>query len=284
MMLPDIWGLATIATKFVLYFGILTSSGTVFTSLVFRLKIYRSLPGLFAFLGLCAALLSFSLLSANLAGDATGLLDVELLQLLWSTQAGTTLVFQLAGMGILTVGLFMGPLGRWISAFGGLVAIWSFSNIGHIAGHDSLLLKITLATHLIAIAFWLGILIPLKKLCTSEQTWPEAADLGQRFGLVAVILVPLVLAAGIFMSFILVGSIDALVRTTYGQALIFKTTFVSLLLALAAANKFRFIPALSEGNPNAAQNLITSITAEWVVIFGILAITAVLTSNLNLPM
>ena len=284
MMLPDIWGLATIATKFVLYFGILTSSGTVFTSLVFRLKIYRSLPGLFAFLGLCAALLSFSLLSANLAGDATGLLDVELLQLLWSTQAGTTLVFQLAGMGILTVGLFMGPLGRWISAFGGLVAIWSFSNIGHIAGHDSLLLKITLATHLIAIAFWLGILIPLKKLCTSEKTWPEAADLGQRFGLVAVILVPLVLAAGIFMSFILVGSIDALVRTTYGQALIFKTTFVSLLLALAAANKFRFIPALRKGNPNAAQNLITSITAEWVVIFAILTITSVLTSNLNLPM
>ena len=284
MTLPDIWGVATIATKFALYLGILISSGTVFTSLVFSLKIYRRLPGSFAFLGLCAALLSFSSLSANLAGDATGLLDVELLQLLWSTQAGTTLVFQIMGMGILTVGLFMGPLGRWVSALGGLIAIWSFSNIGHIAGDDSLLLKITLATHLTAIAFWLGVLIPLKKLSTSKQTWAAAADLGHRFGLVAVILVPLVLAAGMFMSFVLVGSIDALLRTGYGQTLIFKTTLVSLLLALAAANKFRFIPALRKGNPNAAQNLITSITAEWAVIFAILAITAVLTSSLNLPM
>jgi len=120
MTLPDIWSLATIATKIALYLGILISSGTVFTSLVFSLKIYRSIPGSFAFLGLCAALLSFSLLSANLAGDATGLLDVELLQLLWSTQAGTTLVCQIMGMGILTVGLFMGPLGRWVSALGGL--------------------------------------------------------------------------------------------------------------------------------------------------------------------
>ena len=284
MTLPDIWGVATIATKFALYLGILISSGTVFTSLVFSLKIYRSIPGSFAFLGLCAALLSFSLLSANLAGDATGLLDVELLQLLWSTQAGTTLVFQIAGMGSLTVGLFMGPLGRWVSALGGLIAIWSFSNIGHITGDDSLLLKITLATHLTAIAFWLGVLIPLKKLSTSEKTWATAADLGHRFGLVAVILVPLVLAAGMFMSFALVGSFDALLRTGYGQALIFKTISVSLLLALAAANKFRFIPALRKGNPNAAQNLIISITAEWAVIFAILAITAVLTSSLNLPM
>ena len=174
MTLPDIWGVATIATKFALYLGILISSGTVFISLVFSLKIYRSIAGSFAFLGLCAALLSFSLLSANLAGDATGLLDVELLQLLWSTQAGTTLVFQIAGMGSLTVGLFMGRLGRWVSVLGGLIAIWSFSNIGHVAGDDNLLLKITLATHLTAIAFWLGVLIPLKKLSTSEKTWATA--------------------------------------------------------------------------------------------------------------
>ena len=59
-MLPDIWALATIATKFALYLGVLTSSGTVFISLVFRLKIYRSVAGSFAILGRCAAMLSFS--------------------------------------------------------------------------------------------------------------------------------------------------------------------------------------------------------------------------------
>ena len=38
MTLPDVWGLAAIATKFALYLGVLISSGTVFTSLAFRLN------------------------------------------------------------------------------------------------------------------------------------------------------------------------------------------------------------------------------------------------------
>ena len=86
------------------------------------------------------------------------------------------------------------------------------------------------------------------------------------------------------MSFILVESLDALINTGYGQALILKLTVVSLLLALAAANKLRFIPGLHKNNPNAAKNLIRSISAEWVAIFVILGITAVMTSSLTLPM
>ena len=94
MILPDAWGVAAIATKFALYLGILVSSGTVFTSLVFRLNSYGGTSTWFAILSLCAAILSFLLLGANLAGDASGLLDGELLALLWSTPAGTTLAFQ----------------------------------------------------------------------------------------------------------------------------------------------------------------------------------------------
>ena len=152
MTLPDVWGVAAIVAKFALYLGVLVPSGTVFTSLVFRINSYGGTSAWFAILGLCAAILSFSLLGANLAGDASGLLDGELLALLWGTPAGTTLTFQLVGMTILIFGLAIGQPGHWISAFGGLVAIWSFSSIGHVAGHDQLFLKFTLATHLCAIA------------------------------------------------------------------------------------------------------------------------------------
>ena len=283
MTLPDIWVLAAIATKFALYLGVLVSSGTVFTSLVFRLNFYHGMSTSFGILGLCASILSFSLLGANLAGDASGLFDGELLGLLWSTAAGTTLSFQLAGIAILIFGLLLGQPGRGISALGGLIAIWSLSNIGHVAGYDKLLLKITLTTHLTAIAFWIGVLAPLRSLSLSKQTWPEAADLGQRFGEIAKFIVPLLIAAGIYMSFILVGSLNALINTGYGQALILKLTVVSLLLALAAANKLRFIPGLHKNNPNAAKNLIRSISAECVAIFAILGITAVMTSSLTLP-
>jgi putative copper resistance protein D len=284
MILPDVWGLAAIATKFALYLGVLISSGTVFASLAFRLNGYLAYSISLAILGLFAAVFSFLLLGANLTGDVSGLLDRELLLLLWNTPSGTTLAYQITGMGLLVCGLFLGQPGRWISATGGLIAIWSFSSIGHIAGLDRLLLEITLATHLTAIAFWLGVLKPLTKLSSSQKTWPAAADLGQRFGLVAVILVPLALTAGLYMSFILVGSFNALVNTSYGQTLILKSTLVSLLLALAAANKFKFVPALRQGNPQAAKKLIRSINAEWVIIFSILGITAILTSSLTLPL
>ena len=86
------------------------------------------------------------------------------------------------------------------------------------------------------------------------------------------------------MSFALVGSFNGLVSTSYGQALIGKIALVALLLTLAAANKFRFIPELHKKSPTAAKNLTHSISAEWLAIFAILGITAVLTSNLNLPM
>ena len=87
MTLPDVWGLAAIATKFVLYLGVLISSGTIFTSLAFRLDAYRGHSTSLAILGLCASLFSFLLLGANLTGDVSGFIDRELLLLLWSTPA-----------------------------------------------------------------------------------------------------------------------------------------------------------------------------------------------------
>jgi putative copper resistance protein D len=58
---------------------------------------------------------------------------------------------------------------------------------------------------------------------------------------------------------------------------------VAGLLALAAANKLRFIPRLRANDHTAAVHLAKSISLEWLVILGVLGITAVLTSNLTLP-
>jgi copper resistance protein D len=54
------------------------------------------------------------------------------------------------------------------------------------------------------------------------------------------------------------------------------------LLALAAINKLRFIPALRLGDPVAASHLSKSIYVEWLVILAILSVSAVLTTNLTL--
>ncbi len=281
--MPDAWGLAAIVTKFALYLGILTAAGTVMATLMFRLERTRGLALTFAVLGLFATVLAFSLRGANLTGDASGMTDPEMLGLLWTTPVGTALMYRIAGLGLLIIGLFLGRPGLWASVLGGFMAIWSFDHVGHVSGRDTTLLDIALTLHLAAIALWVGILTPLKRLATVSETQASAAEVGERFGFVAAIAVPALIIAGVYMGYQLVGSFAALIGTGYGQAMILKVLLVAVLLGLAAANKLRFVPALRSGHTVAANHLSNAITIEWAVIYAILAMTALLTTNLTLP-
>ena len=281
--MPDLWGLAAIAVKFTLYLCVLTAAGTVIAALMFRLDRIRGLALTFGFVGLVAAVLAFSLRGANLTGDASGMIDPEMLGLLWTTPVGTALMYRIAGLALLIVGLFMGRIGLWVSVLGGIMAIWSFDHVGHVSGRDTTLLDIALTFHLLAVALWIGILTPLRRLLSQSATYAAAADLGHRFGLVAAVAVPALIIAGGYMGYQLVGSFTALIGTGYGQALILKVVLVAALLVLAAANKLRFIPDLSTGNPAGARHLAKSISIEWFVILAVLGVTAVLTTHLTLP-
>ena len=281
--MPDAFGLAAIVTKFALYLGVITAAGTVMATLMFRLDRTRGLAAAFAVLGLAATILAFSLRGANLTGDLSGMTDPEMLGLLWTTPVGTALLLRLVGLGLLIAGLFMGRVGAWVAVLGGIIAIWSFDHVGHISSRDTTLLDIALTLHLLAVALWIGILTPLKRLATSTVTFASAADVGHRFGVVAAVAVPALIIVGGYMGYQLVGSLPALLGTGYGQALIIKVLLVGLLLGLAAANKLRFIPALRAGDPAAASHLSKSISVEWLVILAVLGTTAVLTTTLTLP-
>lgn len=281
--MPDIWGLAAIATKFALYVGVLTALGTVMAMLIFRLERYWALALKFAVLGLVAAFLTFSLRGANLTGDVSGLTDPGMLGLLWATPVGTALAYRVVGLGLLIAGLFVRRFGPWVSVLGGIIALWSFVQLGHISDHNTTLLDMALMLHLMTIALWIGILTPLKWLSFKSETWAEAVDVGHRFGLIATITVPALIVLGGYMAYVLVGSFTALFNTGYGQALIIKVVLIAGLLGLAAANKLRFIPNLRAGDPAAATHLSKSITVEWFLILAVLAVTALLTSNLTLP-
>ena len=281
--MPDAFGLAAIVAKFALYVGVMTAAGRLIATLVFGLDRARGPVAAFAVLGVVAALLVFSLRGANLTGDISGMTDPEMLGLLWTTPVGTALLLRLMGLCLLIAGLFIGRAGVWVSVLGGLVAIWSFDHVGHVSGRDTTLLDIALTLHLLAVALWIGVLSPLKRLASSTDTHASAADLGHRFGVVASGTVPVLIIVGGYMGYQLVGSFSALVGTGYGQALILKVLLVSALLLLAAANKLRFIPALRSGDPAAATHLSKSISIEWFVILAVLGMTAILTTTVTLP-
>ena len=281
--MPDLFDLAAIATKFALYLGVITATGTVMATLMFKLDRTRRLAAIFAVLGLFATILSFSLRGANLTGDLSGMTDPMMLSLLWTTPVGTALALRLIGLNLLLVGLFLGRIGAWVSVLGGIIALFSFTQIGHISSSESELMEVALILHLLAVALWIGVLTPLYRLASSSTRYASAADVGHQFGLVASVTVPVLIVVGGYMGYQLVGSFTALIETGYGQALIIKILLFSGLLGLAAANKLWFVPALRLGNPVAASHLSKSIYVEWLFILAVLGVTAVLTTNLTLP-
>ena len=281
--MPEALILAAIVTKFLLYLGVMLSTGTVMVTFVFNLTHTRSLIIIFSVLGLIATIFGFLFRGASLTGDMSGMIDPEMLVLLWNTPVGTVFILRVVGLSLIFVGLFLERIGIWISIIGGILALMSFAQIGHISGNKFALAEFALLLHLLAIAFWIGMLIPLKRLASSSSTYIKAAKIGHRFGVIASVTVPILIVMGGYMSFELVGSIAALTGTAYGQALIIKVVLVGSLLGLAAANKIRFIPALGEGDPNAAKHLSRSIIFEWIIILAVLCLTAVLTTNLALP-
>lgn len=280
----DLFGLAAVITKFGLYLGVITATGTVMATLMFRLDRTRDLAAAFAVLGLVSAIFAFSLRGANLVGDAKGMIDPEMLGLLWSTPVGTALMLRILGLSLLIIGLLVQRVGTWISLLGGVIAVWSFGQVGHISSREAILLDIALMVHLLTVALWIGVLTPLRRLASSANTYASAVNVGHRFGVVALFTVPGLIIMGVYMSYWLAGSLAALTGTGYGQALILKVLLVGLLLGLAATNKLRFVPALRSGDPIGASYLIKSISAEWLIIIAVLGTTAVLTTNLTLPM
>ena len=282
--MPDLWVLAEVAAKWALYVGLLGAAGTLCATLVFKFEDTRRLTLQFAALGLVAALLVFSLKGANLAGDASGMIDPEMLGLLWGTSVGSALSYRVIGLLLVLAGLFLGALGQWVSLIGGLLGLWSFAQVGHVFGLESVVLSAVLMAHLIAVSFWIGVLTPLKRLASDPLSIAKAGAVGQKFGEIASIAVPVVLLAGGYMAYVLVGSFTLLITTSYGQILIAKLLLVGVLLSLAAFNKLRLTPALNAGHALAAARLARSISLEWICVLGILGVSAALTSSVTLPM
>ena len=287
--MPDIWELASVFARFLLYLGVLGSFGLVLIRIVFDRETGRMRGSVarqtfaFALLALLASGFVFSLKGAAMTGDASGMTDPEMLDLLWQTPVGTALVLRMAGLALILIGLWIPGIGIWIAAAGGVLALWSFSRIGHVADAEPVWLEAVLFLHLAGAAFWIGILSPLRSLAGEIEGLSSAALLGHRFGRIAAVAVPVLIAAGIVMAWHLLGEATVLVTTAYGLTLLAKIGAVACLLGAAAANKLRFVPAMRAGDRMAALRLRRSIAVEWVAVCFVVIATAVLTTVPNLP-
>lgn len=153
----------------------------------------------------------------------------------------------------------------------------SFSFTGHMADF-SLIKKSLLSLHILIAFLWLGSLYPLLRWLQLENI-TLSQKLFERFGFYASFLVPLLLIAGLGLSYLITSFDLALLMTPWGGVLLFKLMVVVAILALAAWHKYRLVPQLLA--TNGKNKMGRSLVWEIVLGVGILAFSAVLSTLLS---
>jgi copper resistance protein D len=305
--MADILSVVLRALSFVLQFQ---AAGAVFFAAAFgpaltiSLSSVRSLARIAAIAAFCVAACRYILEAARMAGDMSGVFDGTLQAMAWNSSTGGAfsvrelgLLLIIAGMQTSSVrmtaerffksstamspGLWMKRLssrGFTIAGVGGAVLVAaSFTLTGHTStsGWRWLLAPLLLA-HLLIVAFWFGSLGPLY-LVTLREPRERAARVVALFSAAAFWLVPLILVAGVAIAVLLLPSVAAL-RQPYGLLVIAKGSLFAVLLGLAAFNKWRFGPALGNGELSAGRVFRHMVIAEYMLIVVVLSVTAVMTT------
>ena len=181
--MPDTWELASVLGRFLLYLGVLGSTGLVLARTVFHREtgaIHVSIArqsAAFVVLALLASGIDFALKGAAMTGEASGMADFEMLGLLWQTPAGTALALRITGLALILLGLWIPVIGLPITVGGGVLTLWSFSQAGHIPEAEPFWLEFLLLLHLAGIAFWIGTLSPLRRIAGDCENLSQAAGL-----------------------------------------------------------------------------------------------------------
>ncbi|MFC0387233.1 copper resistance D family protein [Muricoccus vinaceus] len=138
----------------------------------------------------------------------------------------------------------------------GILAVaGSYTAVGHTTQHGPrALLAAALTVHLLAVAFWAGSLWPLA--LTSRRGGAAAAHLVDRWAHAASWIVGSLVLTGAVLAWFLVGSLEVLLTTAYGWALLSKVAPVGVLLSFAAWHRFRLTPELAADAPGSGRRLV----------------------------
>jgi copper resistance protein D len=285
----DPWDAAAVAVKAMLYGTTLAAAGgllflTYSASLleaVDRALIGRRL-GILIAVAIAASAARILVTAASMSGDASGMLNAGLVSLVWHGGEGRSAMARAAGLLLAVPALAADRRpGVWAIA-GAAGAATSFAWVGHAHTAGLRWAPILIGVHLLAAAFWVGALWPLRLLARSDDAERVAAA-AARFGNAALAVVSLLVLAGITALGTLLGSASELWRSGYGRTACVKLALVACLLALAAYNKLRLTPRLAAagrapGARAAARALRRSIAAEMALAGAIFLATATLTT------
>lgn len=286
----EIWIVLNPIIKFLLYIAVFGSVGT----LVFIFHFYRFLTPIqlsycsstsrkFTKIGVLVSFISILSIPGNMSGDFMGIIDINMVNLSIDTLALKASLLLLIGF----ILIYILPI-KFKNTFfiGNTLAIsiifFSFIIMGH-STKDGILTQSLVIIHLIGLSYWIGSLLPLKKMCNIAD-FDELKTIAQRFGSYAIFYILILLIAGSIFSYILLGNISSLFNTSYGNILLIKIVSATFLISLGALNKLFLVPKLNINNEITIRKLKKSINVEIIIVLIILFLTSLLTTSLTLPM
>ncbi len=190
--------------------------------------------------------------------------------------------------------------GRIIQLALAVALVGSLAWAGHGAATPDLIGDVQLigdVLHLIVAGIWIGGLLPLAVLLAiavraHEAAWIVAASDGtRRFTILGVTSVLTLLLTGFVNTYVLTGSIPALVGTPYGRLLLIKIGLFIAMVAIAAVNREYLTPRLTSASAldatttrralvHLARNSLAEL-ALGVLTLGIVGILGTLTPGLH---
>ncbi len=266
------------------FLALFQAAGAAFFIAIFKLDGTASdLPvralGRRAALAATGLLLAHYLLEAGrMGGELAAVLDPALQGIVLHSGNSVELAGQLVGLVLMSAGFrsHRSPAPT-LAALGGATALASFTFVGHTVSHPQRwLMGAVLLWHLLVVAFWFGALIPLGRIASYERAVTAAQIVG-KFSRLATWLVPSLFIAGLTLAIELLPDLAAS-GTPYGRLLLVKVAGFALLMLFASLNKWRLAPALARGEASATRSFHRSLAAEYLLIAGVLCITAALTT------
>lgn len=250
-----------------------------------RRRLVRTLRGA-SVVAVLAAALAVPLAGAyQLGSGLSGLLDPDALDPSLVGQDLQVLALQVAGMGVASwaAGLQRSSL---VVDLVTALAVWSPALVGHTRAYEpAALLVVTDALHLSAGAVWLGGLVGLALTLPAVAGRPrDGALLLSRFSTLAGGLLLALSLTGVLLGWRIVGSWDRLFGETYGRLLLVKVALVGVVALIAAWNRFRLVPRVTDGvghdDRRRGSGLVRrAVVAEAALLVAVLGVTGFLTQK-----
>ncbi|HVL97922.1 MAG TPA: CopD family protein [Egibacteraceae bacterium] len=278
---------AALLVRVVLVTGVLVAvGGAVFVGAVHdgrgheRARIVRLVRAA-AIAGMAASALSVPLHAAVVQGSGfAGASDARTLAAVAASPFGAAALLRLAGLCAVALGVGRPRTGALVTGAGVLVALAGFTLTGHSATADTRWLAATVTVvHAGAAGVWLGGLLLLGVVLAMRRGSFDAsggARLLGRFSTVAAASVAALVPTGTALAAREVGSLGGLVSSGYGRTLLVKVALVAVVLALAAHNRWRLVPAIDRDGPAAWRRLQRTVRAELAGLLLAVAVTGAL--------